>query len=286
MSKEDIDAFWDPSGRYRLQSEMASVEDLNREKSRSVKLRPSWAADAEGESLQGEDFDAEGESLQREESATRKASDGVAPCLLVRRKPLGDIKSVSSGWDLVVPQAWTRHLWLALIHAGARAAGCETRLIQALSVGDGYGSFPVGYPDSKAGEREESRQGEEDALTWKRKPKGKRAPGAEGRPEPTFEWDWDRLSGGRPWRVVRGLRATELFDRIRQGEGLEEDDDEGLLMVRIEMVEGGIPTTGTFFNPLTLEDNEHNLSMYILYMYMICICICTCRWTQTTMNST
>ena len=65
------------------------------------------------------------------------------------KKSRKNICEMTSGWDIIVPSAWSRAVWKALQYGGARAIGLEEAEYYSLECG--MASFPRDYPDSSAG---------------------------------------------------------------------------------------------------------------------------------------
>jgi hypothetical protein len=120
--------------------------------------------------------------------------EGVFPPSANPRKVAGKTDSClpleQTGWDIVVPSAWARPLWVALNYAGACAVGLDE--MEAVHTAAGCPSFPRDFPDSEAGRLYwEAREAEQGALE-QRRPRRKKRMGRRGS-VPV----WDDLFEGR-----------------------------------------------------------------------------------------
>jgi len=109
---------WDAAAREANVEAMATVEEINKARSRTVRRRPApWGGTAEAEAAQDDQAGGKDELVG--------PGEGVAPILLVARSVGG--KPAYCGWDLIVPLGWSRAWWttavqvpfLTLIHAGS-----------------------------------------------------------------------------------------------------------------------------------------------------------------------
>jgi len=127
----------------------------------------------------------------------------ACPMALVRHRHDSDPPgSCTSGWSIILPAGWVKPFWMALVMAGAHAAGL--REWEWYCAEAGLAAFPRDFPDTRA-----------------------------GRDFAEASWDGERRRGARSgyapsrWRVARApstLRRclqpeTHPVDRCTQGDG-------------------------------------------------------------------
>ena len=102
-------------------------------------------------------------------------SDSRIPLLLVQRgnTSLGSSKSfesqeLSSGWDIILPKAWSRELWRALVFAGARVTGLRER--RSSSYESGLPAFPYDYPETESYQNWDKEESQKRSKVYDRKP--------------------------------------------------------------------------------------------------------------------
>lgn len=229
---------WEAEHREASLLAMASTEEINKARSQSVRRRPAPWGKPEGDETP---LETRLESLG--------PGEGVAPALLVARQT-GD-KPGYNGWDLIVPSDWGRAWWVTMVLAGARAGGLEARQEAAISTGDPISLFPLGAPDTAAGSKEDAEEASRQREARDRRPKGKRAPVGSGLVEASMAWDWELLvPDGKISKVMRGRDAMRIIQALQQqAPNSDQCGDGDLVLVRIEMRRGGVPSQGAVLTP-------------------------------------
>ncbi|XP_015917479.1 ribonucleases P/MRP protein subunit POP1 [Parasteatoda tepidariorum] len=96
-----------------------------------------------------------------------------------------------SGWDLIAPLGWSMAFWIPLVLNGGRVTGIRDLHFVNLEIGKP--SYPLSYPDTKAGKTYEEKQRVDELTTYFKRPKAKRPNFATfGTPNPYF-MPWDVL---------------------------------------------------------------------------------------------
>lgn len=134
----------------------------------------------------------------------------------------GTSTNYGSGWDVILPQNWSKAFWVAFIYRGARAAGL--RDLESLAFEQKAPLFPHDFPDTKAGNQYEKDATEKLKTKYDRRPPAKRCNYIKLGITSPFSCQWCNLiqdwNGGqicknililRDWRALKRLR--EIFNK-------------------------------------------------------------------------
>ncbi|KAG5887847.1 hypothetical protein JTB14_005613 [Gonioctena quinquepunctata] len=176
--------------------------------------------------------------------------DACIPIILVQRpgKKGQDHRGYGSGWDIIIPSAWTQAVWLSLIMRGARTGGLRENNKIDFETGHPY----CLNPDTTAGSQEELSISENCKDIFFKLPPNKRTNFSKFRIVSPFEWNWKLLmkewsfSGSlstdfhvlRDRRVLQNIR--EIMSSGRKNVQIPSISENCLIPVHITLTQKGL----------------------------------------------
>jgi ribonuclease P/MRP protein subunit POP1 len=164
--------------------------------------RDFWAAAAAAPPPRGAAADAAAAAVAALLAGDPPPPRAGVPVLLVQHPP-NRARGFGSGWDVILPRAWARPLWLALVDAGAFFLGLAERRQLALEAGLRH--FPEDYPDSNAYARWLAAASRARRDRHARTPSARRPNYAALRCPHPFAPDWDAVAAPRTPYALRPL---------------------------------------------------------------------------------
>ncbi|XP_044752794.1 ribonucleases P/MRP protein subunit POP1 [Coccinella septempunctata] len=95
----------------------------------------------------------------------------------------------SSGWDIILPSSWAQPVWISLIMWGARSGGLREYSHNNFEMG----KFDLLFPDTPAGQKEETTVSEKCIETFFRKPPNRRTNFRKFNIVSPFKFNWKLL---------------------------------------------------------------------------------------------
>lgn len=201
------------------------------------------------------------------------------PVILIQNPGVrqGTSTNYGSGWDIILPQNWSKAFWVAFVYHGARAAAL--RDLESLAFEQKSPFFPNDFPDAIAGKQCELTVAEKLKNKYNKRPPAKRCNYVKlGIAFPfSYPWcsliqDWngeessDKIYVLRDWKVLKQLRerVNTHHKKVMQQSSIDTEGDSlsqgltdhkrSLAQVELSMLSRGVPNEFGIICVPTQED--------------------------------